>query len=73
MKRSNRILLSLVAAAVTFGSLYAFMGRPPGFSYRNHFDGREGCRDWSYRKSGDHPDRSTQNRASSEPAPTENQ
>ncbi len=73
MKRSNRFLIALVATAVTFGSLYAFTGRPPGFDHRGHHYDREDCGGWSHKKSGTPTERPPRDQAPPNAAPTENQ
>lgn len=59
MKRSNRFLIGLLATALTFGSLYAFTGPPPGFAHRGHCYDRENCGDYRHER---HEDGAGQNR-----------
>lgn len=73
MNSSNRFLIALVATAVTFGSLYAFTGRPPGFDHRGYPHDREGCGEWSHKKFGNPAERPTRDQAPPNPTPTENQ
>ena len=59
IKRSNRILLSLMAAVGTFGSLYAITGYVPGFSHQNRFYNSEGSRCWCQERAHGHFNRPT--------------
>lgn len=42
MKRRNRFLIGMAAAAITFGSLFAFVG-PDHWAYRHHHAYGHGC------------------------------
>ena len=50
MKRSNRFLIALLATGLTFGSLYALTGPPPGFSHRGRHAGWDNCEGHRYEK-----------------------
>jgi hypothetical protein len=72
MKRRNRLLIALLAALVTFGSLYAFTGPLPGFAHRGHYHDRKDCGGWSHRKSGNPTERPTDRQAPTQTAPAKN-
>ena len=68
MKRSSSLLIGIVAAAITFGSLYAFAG-PQYFGRRGFYHYGYGCDMYNRDRAGWNNQRQQQYRNQSRPEP----
>ena len=71
MKRSSSLLIGLLAAAVTFGSLMAFVG-PKNFGNRGYYGDRRYHCDWQDNRNNKNTEENTKTKNSNEDSSKQN-